>query len=871
VSPRDLPVRINVRLILINLADAVLLNAAVVAALALRFEGDIPPRFLLSLVRSASFYTLGILVLINLAGINRSIWRYAGIPTLVVLARTLFLGFALLFVVNLIPQVRLFPVSVVILSWILATGVIATSRLAWKLGGTTRIRGTRPAAKRILVVGAGDIGAMLAREMRRTDRQMGEPVGFADDDPEKLGRRIENLAVLGTSFDIPRILLEKKVGQVLIAAPSAPSRLVRQVVQFCQEAGVECRTVPALSDFIAGKEALGQVREVRIEDLLGREPVVIDFEGIAERVRGRTVLVTGAGGSIGSELCRQLSRFAPRRLVALDHCENRLCFLGLELGESFPDLALIQVVGDIRDEGGVHDLFRLYRPDIVFHAAAHKHVHFLERTPREAVLNNILATRNLARAATDAGVDTFVFISTDKAVNPSNVMGASKRACEILLQAMSGPGARTRFVAVRFGNVLGSDGSVIPIFQRQLAHGGPLTVTHPEVRRYFMTIPEASQLVIQAALFGNSGDVFVLDMGEQVRILDVAEQLIRLSGMRPGIDVSIRFIGLRPGEKLEEELLTDAERTRVTEHRKIFRLEIDPVDPPAVQARIDGLELLAHTGTPELIRTALAELVPEYRTFEPTPLPVEESVAGCSPVAATVAPVPPRRENGLRRTLEVAAAGILLVLLLPVVGILLLLYRLSGPAEVRFVREERIGQNRRSHSRRRTGAGVPIDRRYNDRRVRSLPGQPFISYQVELVRRRQSWIQRRLAGFLQRHHLDRVLLLWSVLRGEMSLVGPSARLVSEASFRQDWTSAWIYTRRPGLTGPGVILAGTGLDRSRADLYDGFYARYGGVHLDIETLLRAAGSLLRGEEFPRRNGDEEDTFEGAEKLTPARKG
>lgn len=863
--------RLNLKLILINVADAVLLNAAVIGALALRFEGEVPTCYLQSLAHSAIFYTVAMLLTLNLTGVNRSIWRYAGVPTLLVLIRTLFFGFAVFFVVNLVPQVRLFPASVVILSWILATGAIVTSRLAWKQVRTPRLRSAHAAGTRILVVGAGDIGAMLVREMRRRGREIGEPVGFVDDDPGKLGRRIEDLPVLGTTIDIPRLLAEKRIRQVLIAAPTAPSRLVRQVVQFCQEAGVECRTIPAISDFIAGKGALSQVREVRIEDLLGPEPVLIDFEGIAGRVRGRTVLVTGAGGSIGSELCRQLARFGPARLVALDHGENRLCFLGIELEESFPDLALTQVVGDIRDVGGVLDLFRLHRPDIVFHAAAHKHLHFLERTPREAVLNNILGTRSLARAAAETEVDTFVFISTDKAANPSSVMGASKRACEILLQAMSSTGARTRFVAVRFGHVLGSDGSVIPIFQRQIASGGPLTVTHPEVRRHFMTVPEASRLVIQAALFGNGGDVFVLDMGEQVRILDVAEQLIRLSGLRPGIDISIRFVGLRPGEKLEEELLTGSERTRLTKHRKIFRLELGPVDPAVVAAHVEELERLAHIGTPELIRTALAGLVPEYRASTPEPLPMAEPLAGHRAPAALLAPVALRRESQARRPLEGAAAGILLALLLPAVGFLLGLYRLSGSARVRFVREERIGRNRRTRDRRRTGNGVPVDRRHKDRRIRPLPGQPFISYHIELARRRQSWPQSGLAWFLRRYRLDRVLWLWSVLRGEMNLVGPSARLATETSFRQDWTSAWVFARRPVPTGPGGVLAGPRFDRSRAELYDRFYARYGGARLDIETLLRAVGSLLRGEDRLPGDGDGQETIEGGRWIASAGKG
>ena len=830
------------KLILINAADAVLLNCAVLAALALRFDFAIPERFLRSYSGSAFFYTAGMLLLLNLAGINRSLWRYAGVPTLLVLVRTLGLGFSLAFILNLVPQVHLFPSSVVILTWILSTVLIGGSRLAWRVVRTPRWRAARRGGSRILIVGAGEVGAMLCRELLRAEHPAGTPIGFVDDDPQLRGRRIETLAVLGSTFDLPRLISEKRIGQVLIAAPSAPAHLVRQVVHFCQEAGVECRTVPALSDVIAGKGALGQVSEVRIEDLQGRDPVQIDVEGIAGRVRDRTVLVTGAGGSIGSELCRQLALFQPARLVALDHCENRLCYLGLDLGERHPELQLTQVVGDIRDESGMRELMADYRPQLVFHAAAHKHVHFLERTPREALLNNILGTRNTARAAAAAGVETFVFISTDKAVNPSNVMGASKRACEIVLQAMASE-ATTTFVAVRFGNVLGSDGSVIPIFRRQMERGGPLTVTHPEVRRYFMTIPEASRLVIQAAVFGSSGDVFVLDMGEQVRILDFAEQLIRLSGLRPGIDIAIKFIGLRPGEKLEEELLTDDERTRVTQHRKIFRVELDPVDPAEVMRRVDLLAEMAVRADRTEIVHALGELVPEYVVRDPEPLPIEAPVFVAERRGPRVAP--PRRETTARRLLEIGTAGVILALLSPLAGVLFLHYRLSGPGLVRFVREERIGQNRRTSDRRRDGSAVPIDRRDTDRRQRPLPGKPFVSYHVELVRGRQSRMQRWLSRLLLRYRLDRVLLLWSVVRGEMGLVGPSARLIGEASYRQDWASAWVFARRPGLVGPGDLLAVDGADRSRHELYDGYYARYGGARLDLETLWLSLFRLFRG--------------------------
>ncbi|MFN8546829.1 MAG: polysaccharide biosynthesis protein [Candidatus Eisenbacteria bacterium] len=854
----------RLKLLLLNLIDAGLLNLAALASLALRFDGDIPPGYLYALLSASPIYTLSVLLLLNLTGVNRSLWRYAGVGTLVAMVRTLTLGFLVLYVVNLLPAENIFPKSVVILTWVLSTGLILASRILWKAQRIRAGRRRRPGEQRILIAGAGDIGSMVASELLRSDRYPGYPIGFVDDDQFKKGRRVESLEVLGTTFDLPRLIREKNVQQVIIAAPSAPARLVRQIVSLCQEAGIACRTVPALSDFIANRDPLGQVRDVQIEDLLGREPVVIDNAGIDRRVHGRVVMVTGAGGSIGSELCRQLAKFHPGRLVAVDHCENRLTYLGLDLAESHPELPVLHVVGDVRDELGMAELFREYKPEIVFHAAAHKHVNFLERSPREAILNNIMGTRNVARAASENGVETFVFISTDKAVNPSSVMGATKRAGEILLQAMASR-VETTFVAVRFGNVLGSDGSVIPIFRRQLKQGGPLTVTHPEARRYFMTIPEASQLVIQAALLGESGDVFVLDMGEPVRIKDVAEQLIRLSGLRPGIDVSVRYVGLRPGEKLEEELLTDSERARVTRHSKIFRWELDGVAPDWVETTVDDLIRLAHHAGPDEIRVELQRLVPEYRVRAVAPLPSggEEAPLKLEPTVA--ARTSPRRnaevrestgEPSWKRWIDVPISAALLVVLAPVTLLTLALHQLAGAEKVRVVREERIGRNRRQRDRRGGSDQTPIDRRSRDRRQRALPGPPFVTYRFEAPPRPHNAVQRAIGQFLLRYRLDRVLYLWSVARGEMSLVGPSARLLNEASFDQDRVAMCVYSRRPGLIGPGVIFGtGDGTDPRLPEIYDRYYSRFGGLRLEFETLIRSVPKILRGEEALPDSNDE----------------
>ncbi len=835
----------RLRRIALNALDALLVNAAILLALLLRFDGHVPSDYLRGYLEVSYFATIAALVFLNLFKVHRTLWRYAGVPTALATINALTLAFAAFYGLNLAIRPQPLPRSVVILSWILSIGAVLGIRLLWKSLRRPARRNSQ-SGRRILIIGAGDAGAMVARELARSPTYPGHPVGFVDDDPRKQRSRIESLEVLGTTFDLPRLLSEKQIGEVILSAPSAPTRLIRQVVRVCLDMGVTCRTVPALADYIEGKGALDQVREVQIEDLLGRDPIQLDLPGIRTRVAGKTVLVTGAGGSIGSELCRQLARFSPGRLVLLDHNENGLTYLGLELHEAYPRLDVLLVVGDIKDEIGIHELFAAQKPHLVFHAAAHKHVNLLERRPREAILNNIMGTRNVARACEAVEVETLTLISTDKAVNPSSVMGASKRVCEMIVQGMAGR-AHSTMVAVRFGNVIGSEGSVLPIFRRQLARGGPLTVTHPEARRFFMTIPEASQLVIQAALLGQSGDVFLLDMGEPVRILEVARQLIRLSGLEPDRDVRIEFIGLRPGEKLEEELLTQIERTRTTRHSKIYKCELDELDPVSTERSIDGLIHLAAHGTAEEIRAALRGLVREYKEVTPAPLPAGSATSEESLRPTGLAPSIPEPTG--KRTLDVVAASVSLLLLAIPAGLAWLLVHASGPAQVVFQPEERIGANRRHADRRNLGGRVGIDRRYTERRKRGLPGRPFLTYRIRLqASEHASPFQIRLARWVDALHLDRLLYLWSVLRGDMSLVGPSAHLIDGVAWKQDAISAWTFARRPGLTGPSQILGGQGEEVIQ---YDRYYGRHANWRLDMDALRQALPRLVRR----RPNGPE----------------
>lgn len=470
---------------------------------------------------------------------------------------------------------------------------------------------TRGTARRFLIVGAGNAGEALLREMMRRKDTQYEVVGFVDDDPAKQGTEIHGIPVLGSVDQLPQICRKQAVDEIAIAIPSANRKQLRRVVQVCQGTKIRFSTVPSLTDIASGKLRVSQMRDVEINDLLGREEVQLDMEQIRGFLANKVILVTGAGGSIGSEMCRQVCAFGPKQLLLLEQAENPLFFIERELKQKFSNVSMIPVIADITDKIRIERFFAEYRPQVVIHAAAHKHVPLMELNPGEAIKNNVIGTRTVADAADAYGAECFVMISTDKAVNPTSIMGSSKRVAEMYIQDLNKT-SKTHYVTVRFGNVLGSNGSVVPIFKQQIAAGGPVTVTHPEMRRYFMTIPEASQLVLQAAAMGEGGEIFVLDMGEPVKIVDLARELITLSGFRPGEDIEIEFTGLRPGEKLFEELSIEGENMLPTKHPKIAVWKNIPKDRQVLRNGIEKLLEVAHTQNRSRIIETLRELVPEF-------------------------------------------------------------------------------------------------------------------------------------------------------------------------------------------------------------------------------------------------------------------
>ncbi|HSE80789.1 MAG TPA: nucleoside-diphosphate sugar epimerase/dehydratase [Gaiellaceae bacterium] len=604
-------------------ADAALLAIAWYLAFQVRFDEGVPTRY-------DQFLSLGVfavvvgaqLAVFVLFGLYQHWWRYVSIRDMwrAILAVTVG-SIGVLVVLYLWRPVDglSVPRGVVAIDWLFALAFITGARLLVRTLIERPGRGRFVArGKEALIVGAGDAGQLVIREMLKTPRLGYTPIGLVDDDPRKRNMRLHGVRVLGTTEQLPRLLVDNRPDEVIIAIPSGAGAVRQNVVNACRDAGVPVKTLPGVHELITGDLNLSrQLREVQVEDVLGREAVELDMPSIASYISGATVLVTGAGGSIGSELCRQVAALGAEQIVLVDHSENALVQIDHELQHERGYLATVPALADVKEPAKIGRLFERHRPAVVFHAAAYKHVPLMEANPLESIRNNVLGTKVLAELAAEHGTKRFVLVSTDKAVRPKNVLGQTKAICEWLVAAAAArDGNGTSFIAVRFGNVLASSGSVIPLFRRQIALGGPVTVTDPAMERYFMTIPEAVQLVVQAGALGESGDIFVLDMGEPVKIIDLAHNMIRLSGKEPDRDVPVEFIGARPGEKLKEELWGDGEVAVPTSHPKILRAACPPVDPAWLEEEVAELERLVEAGETVEVVARLGEMVATPRRVQ---------------------------------------------------------------------------------------------------------------------------------------------------------------------------------------------------------------------------------------------------------------
>ncbi|WP_026362316.1 polysaccharide biosynthesis protein [Geopsychrobacter electrodiphilus] len=549
-------------------------------------------------------------------GTFRGWWRYVSIADVVDLGRAnFFASIAFILYVVFIHRLDGIPRSVLFLDGFICFSMMAGARFLTRAVRENYLpmqTQRRNQTLRTLIIGAGFAGQAIAKEIRQNPDLPHKVVGFIDDDPEKKGRRFAGFSVLGNHDQLEELVRRTRAEELIIAIPSATGMQIQDIVGHCKDLGLRFKTLPGMGDLIDGRVTIKQVRDVSLDDLLGREVAHLEVNRIRAFLEGKRVLVTGAAGSIGSEICRQVARFNPHSLVLFDHAESPLFAIHNEMGESYPGLHLTAIVGDVRDRARVERVFDEAQPQVVFHAAAYKHVPLMEHNPAEAANNNVRGTRVVADTAHAAKVESFVMISTDKAVNPTNVMGATKRAAELYVQSLARRSS-THFVTVRFGNVLGSAGSVVPTFTRQIAAGGPVTVTHPEITRFFMTIPEATQLVLQAGSMGQGGEIFLLDMGAPVKIVTLAEELIRLSGFIPYEDIQIKFTGLRPGEKLYEELLIEGEGIKPTSHEKIMVAEATLIDPLILEKQLEELYQLQRDLDLPGILAKLREIVPEFK------------------------------------------------------------------------------------------------------------------------------------------------------------------------------------------------------------------------------------------------------------------
>jgi len=607
-----------------------LLTGALYSAHLIRFDFNVPPVFLASFYRILPYVLISKIACFYYFDLYRGMWRYTSIADLTNIIKAVSVSTLLIFCFFLLKYRFVgFSRSIFLIDWCLTilfvSGFRLVVRIYFETAGTGKswlqtlrfiiipLKRKIPGTRNLLIIGAGDCGEKIFREIRDNARLLYNVVGFLDDNPTKVGMKIHGLPVLSDISDIKAAAKKVKADEALIAIPSANSIEIRRIVEICDKSELKFKTIPGMGELINGKVTVNAIREVAYRDLLGREIIRLDEEKIGAHLEEKNVLVTGAGGSIGSELCRQICRFKPKRIILFERAESPLYAIELELKQSFKEVKVIPVLADIQEVNQLNKAFEANPPHTVFHAAAYKHVPMLEMHPWKAIDNNVLGTKNLIDVSTKNKVARFVFVSTDKAVRPANIMGASKRLSEMLVQGQNACGlSQTRFMIVRFGNVVGSVGSVVPLFKKQIQKGGPVTVTDPEVTRFFMTIPEACQLILEAGAMGNGGEIFILDMGTPIKIADMARDLIRLSGFEPDVDIKIEYVGLRPGEKLYEELITEGENIVPTRHEKIMVLKGIECDLQLLNGKVDELAHFAEEQDGAQVKMKLKQIVSEY-------------------------------------------------------------------------------------------------------------------------------------------------------------------------------------------------------------------------------------------------------------------
>ena len=598
--------------------DLLLINISLILAYLLRFDfryRSIPESFSEHILKLALIATVVKIITFLAFKLYNSLWKYAGIYEMGLIVGAAFVSNSIMISYAFLSKTPV-PRSIFLICTLTDIFLIASVRFAYRIfrrvvkGEIMRIKDS----KRVLIFGAGEAGVIIVKEMKMHPELKSTPVAIIDDDIFKQGKKINGVPIVGQRKDIVKVVEKKQIDEIIIATPSASKKDINEIFAECSKTQCKVKILPSVSQLIDESVVLQRVRDVNIEDLLGREPVNLDVNEVSSYIKGQVILVTGGGGSIGSELCRQIAEFEPKKLIILDNYENNAYDIQNELLYTKPGLDLCTVIANIREKQRMENIFKMYKPDVVFHAAAHKHVPLMEANLTEAIKNNVFGTLNVAECADKYGVKRFVLISTDKAVNPTNIMGATKRIAEMIIQALN-RNSKTEFVAVRFGNVLGSNGSVIPLFKKQIEQGGPVTVTHPEVTRFFMTIPEAVQLVIQAGAMAKGGEIFVLDMGEPVKIADLARNLIKLSGFEPDVDINIVYTGLRPGEKLYEELLLKEEGLEATKNNKIYVAKPIHTDLALLKRELDCLKEII-MNNPDGISDYIKLIVPTYKKAE---------------------------------------------------------------------------------------------------------------------------------------------------------------------------------------------------------------------------------------------------------------